>query len=482
MTAALSLRTKLIAVVTLILLGGFVATNVLNYQVSKGALRTTVLENELPLSSNNIYSEIQADLLRPIFISSMMANDTFVQDWTKEGEAEPERMVRYLKEIRDQYETFTSYFISAQTLRYYHFGGMSKKLDQNNPEDAWFFEASKASEPYVVNVDYNYQQGRAITIFINYRVLDADGAFLGITGVGLHLDSVARLVESYRTNFRRNVYFVDQDGLIKVHANADYAGKANIRDLIGLGAIAAEVLGQERGSYSYATKDDTILLTTRYIPELKWHLFIELPESQALQRMQRGFLRNLAIAPVVILATILLIGYTINIFQRRLEAMAITDKLTGLRNREFFDMSLGQSVKRYRRDGQPFALLMADIDHFKPINDKKGHLAGDEVIRRAAEIAAAQVRESDIICRWGGEEFTILAANCTLQDAHRLADAIQQAMRTETFFADEPDWRITVSLGITEVRADDDEKALVARADKALYQAKDLGRDRTVAL
>lgn len=482
MINVLSLRTKLISLVTIILLAGFFATNILNYQVSKGALRTTVLDNELPLSSNNVYSEIQADLLRPIFISSLMANDTFVHEWSKDGEQDPLRMVRYLKQIRDQYKTFTSYFISAQTLRYYHFEGVSRTLDEANPEDSWFFEASRASEPYVVNVDYNYQQGRAITIFINYRVVDNDGVFLGITGVGLQLDSVARLVKEYQTNFRRNVYFVDEKGLIKVHANSAYVGVANIHDLAGLGPITDQVLGEDRGSYTYNTADDTILLTTRYIPELKWYLFIELPESQALKDMQQGFLRNLAIAPVVIVLTILLIGYSINIFQRRLEEMAITDKLTGLNNREFFDVSLNQSIKRFHRDKQVFTLLMIDIDHFKPINDKKGHLAGDAVIRRAAEIVADTARESDIVCRWGGEEFMILAANCNLQDAHRLSEAIHAAIRGEAFFADDPDHKVTVSQGITEVRAEDDEETLLARVDKAMYKAKDTGRNRTEVL
>jgi diguanylate cyclase (GGDEF)-like protein len=92
------------------------------------------------------------------------------------------------------------------------------------------------------------------------------------------------------------------------------------------------------------------------------------------------------------------------------------------------------------------------------------------------------VRDSDAICRWGGEEFMILAANCNLHDAHRLSVAIHEAFSKETFFADDPDFKITVSVGITEVRPEDDEESLIARADKALYRAKDLGRNRTEAL
>lgn len=477
-----SLRTRLITLVTGILLTGFFANNFLNYQVSKGVLRTTVLDNELPLSSNNIYSEIQADLLRPVFVSSLMANDTFVQDWVLEGELDPQRMVRYLTNIRDQYGTFTSYFISANTLRYYHFGGASKVLNADDPVDAWFFATRAATEPYVVNVDFNAQQEGSVTIFINYRVTDDNGAFLGVTGVGLQLESVTRLVKEYQENFRRNVYFVDQDGLIRVHANAAFEGKSNIHDIEGLGAIAEEVLGQERGSHAYASNSDTILLTTRYIPELKWHLFVELPESQAFASMRQGFMRNLAIAPVVILLTILLIGYTINIFQRRLESMAITDKLTGLKNREFFDESLIQAVKRYKRDKNAFSLLMIDIDHFKPINDAKGHLAGDDVIRRIAEITTAAARESDIVCRWGGEEFAIIAEDCSQSKAQRLSFALHKAIRAEVFFPGSDEMTITVSIGLTEVRPNDDENMLIGRADRALYLAKDNGRNRTETL
>ncbi|MCK5575192.1 MAG: GGDEF domain-containing protein, partial [Sphingomonadales bacterium] len=478
----LSLRTRLITLVTIILLAGFFATNMLNYQVSKGALRTSVLENELPLSSNNIYSEIQADLLRPVFISSLMANDTFVQDWVIKGEKDPQRMVRYLTQIRDQYKTFTSYFISAKTQRYYHFGGVSKVLDEDDPVDAWFFATRDATEPYVVNVDFNAQQEGSVTIFINYRVTDRDGVFLGVTGVGLQLESVSQLVEAYQKNFRRNVYFVDTKGIIRVHANTAFEGKANIRDIEGLGTIAEDVLENDRGSYAYVSNTDTILLTTRYIPELKWHLFIELPESQALAKMQKGFMRNLAIAPVVILVTILLIVYTINIFQRRLEEMAISDKLTGLKNREFFDVSLTQTVKRFKRDKKTFSLLMIDIDNFKPINDKKGHMTGDKVLHRVGDIILATARESDVSCRWGGDEFAVIASDCTQSEAQRLCEALHTAINAEVIFLDEDEQTITVSIGLTQAVKGDDEAALISRADLALYQANDNGRNRTETL
>ncbi len=475
---ALSIRTKLISVVTIILVAGFVATNLLNYQVSRGALRTTILENELPLSSNNVYSAIQADLLRPIFISSLMANDTFLHDWVTEGEVDASRMVRYLTQIRSRYETFTSYFISANSLKYYHFEGVSRTLSETNPEDRWFFEARDSQDPYVVNVDFNYQQNRSITIFINYRVIDENGTFLGITGVGLGLGSVSSLVKRYREQFRRDVYFVDDAGLIRVHADPGMSNKITVFDIEGLGEIANEVLRNQRGSYTYQNQDDKILLTTRYIPELKWHLFIELPESQALKDMQQGFIRNLMIGPVVILITVLLIAYTINIFQRRLEDMAITDKLTNLHNRQHFELMLEQGLARFKRSERPFSLLMMDIDHFKSINDTLGHLAGDEAIRRAGRILRSHARENDVLCRWGGDEFIILAEDCTAEQALRLAEDARHAIHATNFAPGKNIKPVTLSVGITQVIPGDGQDSLIDRADAALYKAKENGRDR----
>jgi len=466
----------------MILLGGFVLSNLLNYEVSKGAMRTTILKHELPLLSDNIYSEIQTDFLRPLFISSLMANDTFVQDWTKSGEKKSSQMVHYLKNIQDQYHVSTAYYISNKTLNYYHATGKLSTLSAHNSDDKWFFRAKNSREPYVVNIDFNYQTDHIITIFINYRVVDENNTFLGIIGVGLQANRVRKLIHNYQANFRRNIYFVDQKGLIRVHGDEKVEGSKNIHNLLGLGQIANRVMAQHNGSDFYDNGNEIILLTWRYFPELKWYLFVELPETQALKVIRKGFLQSLLIAPLVIIPTIFLVGYAINFFQHRLEKMAITDHLTGLKNREYFDATLNQALKEYRRDKRPFSLLMMDVDHFKQINDKKGHQAGDVVLKKIAGIIQNAVREVDFTCRWGGEEFLVLAHNCKVEDAKRLSESIHDVIREYIFFPDDPDMKVTVSFGLTEVQNGDDKNKLFTRMDKALYKAKENGRNKTEIL
>ena len=107
-------KKQVILVVSLLLVTGFLVTSFASYHASRASLRSEIAFNELPLTSDNVYSEIQRDLLRPIFISSLMANDTFLRDWAIEGERNKDQIVRYLKEIREKYEAVTSFFVSEK--------------------------------------------------------------------------------------------------------------------------------------------------------------------------------------------------------------------------------------------------------------------------------------------------------------------------------------------------------------------------------
>jgi len=110
-------RRKLIYVLVLaaLLITGFMATSLTSYFVARDSLANNISEQMLPLTSDNIYSEIQRDLLRPILISSVMATDTFVRDWKLQGELEPQRIIAYLAEIQQEYDTITAFFVSEES-------------------------------------------------------------------------------------------------------------------------------------------------------------------------------------------------------------------------------------------------------------------------------------------------------------------------------------------------------------------------------
>jgi diguanylate cyclase (GGDEF)-like protein len=161
-----------------------------------------------------------------------------------------------------------------------------------------------------------------------------------------------------------------------------------------------------------------------------------------------------------------------------LEQLSITDGLTKLHNHRYFQESIAKECKRSVRSTDPLSLVLIDIDYFKKWNDRLGHAGGDEILRRLAEILNQCVRDTDILTRYGGEEFALLALNTDLAGAAALAEKIRQAVEEENFMTDVPSEKekLTVSVGVAEFQGDS--RQLFADADSALYSAKDSGRNR----
>jgi diguanylate cyclase (GGDEF)-like protein len=160
----------------------------------------------------------------------------------------------------------------------------------------------------------------------------------------------------------------------------------------------------------------------------------------------------------------------------QLETISRKDALTGLANRGWLDETLSLEVERSRRYGSRLSLIMGDLDHFKLVNDSYGHLVGDMVLKVAAEVLQAGVRMTDLVARYGGEEFLIVLPNTGLREACVLADRLrEQLQNAPVTFRAEP---VTGSFGVVEWRSGELASDTVGRADKAMYAAKEQGRNR----
>ena len=157
------------------------------------------------------------------------------------------------------------------------------------------------------------------------------------------------------------------------------------------------------------------------------------------------------------------------------------DGLTGLLNRRAMEETLSSQVQRSRRTGEPFAVLMLDLDHFKDINDRHGHAAGDRALKHAAAAIKAELREVDAVGRFGGEEFLVLMPGATVETARPVAERVRTAVVADAPRVDGATLLLSASIGIAQWREPAEEPSrLVMRADAALYQAKLRGRDCVV--
>jgi diguanylate cyclase (GGDEF)-like protein len=168
--------------------------------------------------------------------------------------------------------------------------------------------------------------------------------------------------------------------------------------------------------------------------------------------------------------------------RRHFERVALHDALTGLHNRRWLDDTLPRLVQRHRYARQPLCVAVMDLDHFKRINDRFGHAAGDHVLVAIAETARTKLRPTDLIARVGGEEFVLVFPQTALPGAVRAAERLREAVAARALCADGVSLPpASASFGVAELTGDEDVKSLLERADRAVYRAKASGRNQVQA-
>ena len=166
--------------------------------------------------------------------------------------------------------------------------------------------------------------------------------------------------------------------------------------------------------------------------------------------------------------------------RQHLTESATLDPLTSLLNRRAMLPRLESECERSQRKAAPFTVIIADLDHFKRVNDTYGHNAGDDMLRQVAQRMEASVRKQDSVSRWGGEEFLILCPDTDLAGGQQVAEKIRQAIAEPAIMLDDQPISQTISLGVALYRSGDKPESLLSRADEALYTAKASGRNRVV--
>lgn len=165
--------------------------------------------------------------------------------------------------------------------------------------------------------------------------------------------------------------------------------------------------------------------------------------------------------------------------RKALEKEVLIDQLTGVANRRAFKRRLKEELQRYQRYQHYFSMLLFDIDHFKGINDRFGHWAGDKCLKELIKRIKPMLRESDFLARWGGEEFVILLAGTDMENAAAVAERIRKAVENTRFVYHKQEISFTVSVGVSEVMAADvSQETIFNRVDKAMYEAKRRGRNQ----
>ncbi|HWR22947.1 MAG TPA: diguanylate cyclase [Feifaniaceae bacterium] len=461
---------------TIILLG-FAAVGFANYRSYSGIIKEDI-GNISKLTTTNIYAQIRNELARPIVVSLTMANDSFLKAWLLAeshgnfAEAHQDKLTEYLAELKSQYGYDIAFVVSENSRRYYYHGGLNKVVSRKNEHDDWYYQFLNKDKPYDLDIDTDEVNQDQLTVFINCRITDESGKLMGVTGVGLRLNRVQALLQSFEEQFGLKTALFNKEGVVQVSTDTDEIYSANVFDIPTLGANRQDILAhRELRSFAYQDDRSGGYMITQYIEDMDWFLLV-IKETSVLRRTQNAQMVNdLIIFALVVVCVLFIVDRLIRRNEQRLSAMAKTDPLTGLCNRRGFNDALNDALAASR--GKPFYLFIFDIDDFKEINDTYGHLAGDQIIVRVGRLAREAFADASV-ARWGGDEF----AGFCVGEREEVLTLVNNFFDLVRVDEELKSYCVTVCFGITECKAGDSANTLLFRADRALYQAKDSGKDR----
>ena len=417
-----------------------------------------------------VYELVNEELLRPLYIAETFASSVGSTTALHERDFDEQGLLNYL--ARMQQDLGLVFFVaSEQTRKQYISNG--RILDLVEGKVAWYFEAKALDNDFFADLG----QVGDVHLYFDVKVYGPEREFLGYVGVGKRLQRFLDTFDQYKARYGYDFLFVnDRDEIILTSLPDLVVTDAYIPTLHSLAWFDhGDGAGLSHDSEIIQVDDDDFLISEFGIEELGWRLLLLSPLEARQAQITKSFMTNaLAVVVVVtLLASALL--YLMLLNRQHLEKKTEMDPLTGLPNRIYVERRFNE----LQRAGVDLCAVIIDLDHFKAINDTHGHDAGDRVLKVAAETFKAELREEDIVSRWGGEEFVMLIPAPSIEFGKAIAERARRRLEDLKIDTRKSSVVVTASFGVAFASADEVSlDVLVSRADDALYEAKEEGRNQ----
>jgi diguanylate cyclase (GGDEF)-like protein len=522
-----SIRNKILVFAMLATLLPSLATAWFSYFENKRSLTAKASEE---LQSASMQSARELDLwakerrydLR-VFASSYEVTENLEQIRSENGRTlrsgrAYQRLTDYLNSVRERFADYEQLLIVDPKGRVVASSGEAVK-EVALPAD---WRAQLRVDSFVLGTPQSNSTQAKPEMLIAVPIGPGGGRFVGAITAKVDLQTLAETLRGFAPGESGAVYVLKDDGTLIVGSRTVPQSASQLIKPSGPGLLAVD----EGAPFEFTKAGgERVIGSLRHVTGLDWLVVAEIPTAEVFQQLDRLRYITLLIVSAMLLAAGAM-GYALGIFivrpldrltrgaakvaagdlevdlpvakggevsyltevfndmvarlrssRHELERLSVTDPLTGLNNRRRMMEVLDHEVRRSRRLDHTFAVLMADVDHFKQYNDQHGHPAGDEVLKRVASVLNESTRDVDFVARYGGEEFFVLMPEITADGAADAAERIRATLAADPLLGDE----VTVSFGVAEFPAHGDTaETLISVADSVLYQAKKKGRDQVV--
>ena len=464
-------RNFLLLVTSVILIISFGFSTVVSLQSMDILVKENNRDNSV-IYANEISNAVIDVFSEAVAVSQSM-NNTFIREILKNNnnlslEEQSEILRKYLSDIVYKFGYSTAFMTDDKTMAYYSEHGYSKTVDVNNPDDDWYLPFKESGKQYELNVDNDQANNNRLTIYINMRIVDSSGTFLGACGVGVPMKQIMTLLQTLETQSDISIKLVSSDGVVKVARSGQLVFKRTEEEL-------RTMLKKYNFSdpFYYETKKVDGYTIVKYIPECDWFAIIDYEGGKSSVRSTMLF-KNLMACLAILLAVLIVVNFVLNLFTKHTERFveeALEDELTGLKNRRSYSKEMEKLNKR--QNLKDISVATMDINGLKLTNDNYGHTAGDDLLKGAAAAMKAYfVKNGWKVFRTGGDEFIAITIK-QVPDKNTIIDNFKNQLKQ---FHHEVIKELSISIGVAKASENEIScvEDLIKIADKKMYADKEL--------
>ncbi len=434
---------------------------------------STIIESSSEKEAALFLGEVERDITESFSDSvsiSKTINNTFIREFIANrdaySDAEASDYVgKYLDGIKSQFGYDTAFLVIDCTTEYFTEYGRMKVLDLKGEDDRWYSDFKSKDAEMELNVDNDQANDNRITVYNNIRMYDENNQFIGVCGVGHTLENLNSAIDQLESRYGLSIVLADKSGVIRLAGDDSLSGtqvSTLFQAYIDHYDFSAEYKSDLVGTGGY--------VIVKYIPEYDWFLCVERPEKK--DEMQNIVLKNLlaALASLVLMVLFISVAMKYQENETKLfKADSETDSMTGLYNRRAFTETMDEIRKN--DSVREVSIAIVDVNGLKQVNDEKGHMAGDELIKNTAASLFELYGDHGKAYRIGGDEFAVIIME-PLDDVEECVKQIRTRIsKCKLQFSEALSVAIGVARGEDYLNLSVDE--LFEKADKAMYSDKE---------
>jgi diguanylate cyclase (GGDEF)-like protein len=413
---------------------------------------------------------IVEQLMQPLHISQTLAKAKELNDLMRNPLNNEDQIFATLKRLNQEFSL--NFFIASEISRI-QYNSEGEKIELTEDKVDWYFRYKAQPENAMADIG----QWQNPQFYIDLKIYDDEGNFLGVFGVGKSLDAFTHVFDEYKKTYGYDFIFVDQNKDITLTSDPELLVKGvtfkNLTDLPWFQALKPDQQQTSLNNLLLQINGQEALIAELNIQPFDWTLYIITPLQSRKTEISRGFIISIVILLAAIFGLFLLIYNLMYYFKKDMQKIRQIDILNELANRN----NIALKFEELMHEKESVSLVLIDLDNFKPINETHGGKAGDIVLRQVAQMLLSNIRDTDILGRWCGEEFILLMPDTGPHEAAELCQELCKKLAATTITTDTTTIQITASFGISFTATPRNLSEVVSVADDALFSAKRDGRN-----